>query len=84
MLSECPSRVPGPFSDSGPDWKFPAVARFAYGRPLAWVVDDFELRPAAKARFLDRREPPTLLVPVTPSAGMTDDDLASTERWLSP
>ena len=59
----------GPFSDSGPDWKYPAVARFAYGRPLAWVDDDFELRPDAKARFLTRRDPPTLLVPVDPRWG---------------
>lgn len=74
----------GPFSDSGPDWKFPAVGRFAYGRPLAWVDDDFELRSAAKARFLARRDPPTLLVPVDPAVGVTGDDLAGIERWLSP
>ena len=74
----------GPFSDSGPGWKFPAVARFAYGRPLAWVDDDFELRSDAKARFLARRDPPTLLVPVAPSVGVTDDDLAGIERWLAP
>jgi hypothetical protein len=71
----------GPHDDSGPDWKFPAVARFAYGRPLAWFDDDFDLRPAAKARFLDRREPPTVLVPVDPAVGVTGADLAAIERW---
>jgi hypothetical protein len=71
----------GPHDDSGSAWKFPAVARFAYGRPLAWLDDDFELRPAAKERFLARREPPTLLVPVDPAVGITGDELAAVERW---
>jgi hypothetical protein len=59
-----------------------AVARFAYGRPLAWLDDDFDLRVAAKASFLARRDMPTLLVPVHPAVGVTDGDLARVEHWL--
>jgi hypothetical protein len=72
----------GPHSDTGPDWKYRAVARFAYGRPLAWLDDDFDLRVAAKASFLARRDTPTLLVPVDPAIGMTDGDLSRVEHWL--
>lgn len=43
--------VPGrPFT-----WKFGPVARFAAGRPLAWLDDDFDAYPAARDAFLDRR-----------------------------
>jgi hypothetical protein len=73
----------GPHSDTGPEWKFLAVARFAYERPLAWLDDDFELRPVAKARFLDRREPPTLLVATDPAIGVTGHDLGVVERWFA-
>lgn len=62
----------GPHADAGPDWKFPAVGRFAYGRPLVWFDDDFDLRPGAKDRFLRRRDLPTRLVPVDPAVGLTD------------
>lgn len=72
----------GPHADTGPDWKYRAVARFAYGRPLAWLDDDFDLRAEAKARFLARRDMPTLLVPVDPAVGMTAGDLACVEMGL--
>ena len=48
------------------------MARHAYARPLAWLDDDFDLRPAARSAFLDRRDAATLLVPVDPAVGMTD------------
>lgn len=60
------------------------MGRFAYGRPLAWFDDDFDLRPAAKARFLDRRDPPTLLVATDPATGLTGAELAAVERWFMP
>jgi Swiss Army Knife RNA repair-like protein len=72
----------GPHTDSGPEWKFRAVARFAYDRPLAWLDDDFDLRPTAKAAFLARRDPPTLLVPVHPATGLTAAELTTVEDWL--
>lgn len=71
----------GPHADSGPGWKFPAVGRFAYGRPLAWFDDDFGLRPDARERFLARREPPTLLVPVDSGAGLTAAHFDTVARW---
>lgn len=74
----------GPHADTGPDWKYRAVARFAYGRPLAWLDDDFDLRAAAKASFLARRDMPTLLVPIDPAVGVIDGDLARVERWVNP
>lgn len=55
----------GLFTDE--QWKFAAVARFAYDRPLVWFDDDFELRPAAKAEFLAR---------------LRDAELAAAEAWL--
>jgi hypothetical protein len=61
----------GPHADTGPDWKFPAVGKFAYNRPLVWFDDDFDLRPGAKDRFLHRRDQSTLLVPVDPAVGLT-------------
>jgi Swiss Army Knife RNA repair-like protein len=71
----------GPHADTGPDWKFTAVRRFAYGRPLAWFDDDFELRAGARERFLARRDQPTLLVPVDPAAGLTAAHVDAVTHW---
>lgn len=71
----------GPHADTGPDWKFTAVRRFAYGRPLAWFDDDFELRAGARDRFLARRDQPTLLVPVDPAVGLTAAHLDAVTCW---
>jgi hypothetical protein len=71
----------GPHADTGPDWKFAAVGRFAYGRPLAWFDDDFALRAGARERFLARRDQPTLLVAVDPAAGLTGAHLDAVARW---
>jgi hypothetical protein len=76
----------GPQSDTLPTWKYPAVARFARGRPLAWLDDDFALYASARDAFLARRHAsgmPTLLVPVDPHVGLTGSELASVETWLS-
>lgn len=73
----------GPHADDLPTWKYPAVARYAYGRPLAWLDDDFDLRAAARDAFLARRRAPTLLVPVDPSVGMTGSVLDAVEVWLA-
>jgi hypothetical protein len=76
----------GPFAQSRPGWKFPAVARFAYGRPLAWLDDDFGLYPAARDRFLGRRRADgvaTMLVAVDPATGVRAAQLAAVERWFA-
>lgn len=65
-------------------WKFGPVARFAAGRPLAWLDDDFDAYPAARDAFLDRRRGdrlPTELVDVNPRIGVTDDHLAAVATW---
>jgi hypothetical protein len=73
----------GPHADTGPDWKFAAVGRFAYNRPLVWFDDDFDLRPGAKERFLHRRDQPTSLVAVDPAVGLTQEHLDAVTRWVS-
>ena len=72
----------GPHADHHAGWKYPAVARFAYGRPIAWLDDDFELRPGAREKFL-AREPATLLVPVDPRTGVIDSQLTEIETWCA-
>ncbi|GAA3013258.1 HAD domain-containing protein [Actinokineospora diospyrosa] len=65
-------------ANTGPGWKFDAVARYAYGRPLVWFDDDFGLYPAAREGFLARREGlVTELVSVDPRTGITDAHLAT-------
>jgi hypothetical protein len=72
----------GPHADHLAGWKYSAAARFAYGRPLAWLDDDFALRPEARDRFL-QREPATLLVPVDPRLGVTETEVAEIEAWCT-
>lgn len=66
-------------------WKFPAVARYATGRPIVWFDDDFALQ--EKTRQLcrwaaERYAVPTLLHHVDPGTGLTADDLATAGKWL--
>jgi hypothetical protein len=65
-----------------PDWKFGAVGRYAYGRPLAWLDDDFDLFPRARQAFLTRRTMTTALSPVDPATDITTDHLAAVEAAL--
>lgn len=66
-----------------PDWKYGAVGRFAAGRPLAWLDDDFELFPSARQRFLERRgRLATALIPVHPAKGIGPDHLTAAETAL--
>jgi hypothetical protein len=65
-------------------WKYGPVARFAAGRPLAWLDDDFGVYPAARKAFLERRGAAglaTTLVEVDPAVGITDAQLAMLARW---
>lgn len=69
--------------DSGGGWKFPAVERFAAGRPLVWLDDDFDLYPVERDAFLGRRVGvQTELWRVDPRVGLTIDDVAAVEAWL--
>lgn len=66
-------------------WKFPAVAKYAAGRPLVWFDDDFEVQ--EKARILSdwglaRGDRPTLLHHVSPQVGLTEADLTVAGEWL--
>jgi len=65
-------------------WRFGPVARYAAGRPLAWLDDDFDVYPAARDEFLARRDADGLateLVGVDPHVGITDDHLARLASW---
>ncbi|SFW92439.1 hypothetical protein [Amycolatopsis australiensis] len=71
---------PGP----QPAWKFGPVGRFAAGRPPAWFDDDFDLFPAARTAFLDRRAGlPTELIPVDAHTGLPDEHFGHLQAWLS-
>ena len=65
-------------------WKYGPVARFAAGRPLAWLDDDFEAYPAARADFARRRQEAGLateLIGVNPRVGITEEHLAEVAAW---
>lgn len=51
-------------------WKYAAVDRYAAGRPLAWLDDDFDLFPTARDGFLD------------PRTGITREHLTAVEKWI--
>lgn len=53
-------------------WKYPAVARYAYERPLVWFDDDFGLHPARREEFVHkRRHLTTALIHVDPGTGIS-------------
>lgn len=65
-----------------PGWKYLPVDAYAADRPLAWIDDDFALRPADRARFTAARASlPTLLHHVSPVTGITDADLDTIRTW---
>jgi hypothetical protein len=71
------------WSESG-GWKWPAVAAYAAGRPLAWLDDEHDTAgfPAARAEF-DRARAglPTLLCPVDPRKGLLPEHLRQVADW---
>jgi hypothetical protein len=63
-------------------WKYGPVARFAAGRPLAWLDDDFDVYPAARDEFLLRRDGlATELIAVDPRTGIGSAHLAAIDTW---
>ena len=73
------------WTDTG-GWKWPAVAAYAEGRPLAWLDDDFDLPgfPEARAEFARVRDGiPTFLCPVDPRRGLLPDHLSQIADWAA-
>jgi hypothetical protein len=67
-------------------WKWDNVLHATEGRPLAWIDDDFEepWNKTNRDRFLDARgDTPTLLHPINPKTGLTDDDMTTIGRWAA-
>ncbi|MFD7068694.1 HAD domain-containing protein [Streptomyces sp. NPDC059913] len=61
-------------------WKTRTLAAWADGRPFARVDDGIT---GADQNWVNARHPaPTLLHPVTPSLGLTDEDFAALDQWL--
>jgi hypothetical protein len=72
---------------SAQEWKYPAVAKYAGGRPFVWFDDDFEAagpdRQHALRQFeIARKTTPTLLHHVDPKIGLTEADLAAAGAWF--
>lgn len=67
-------------------WKYPEVAEYAAGRPLAWIDDDFDAvrLQRHRAQFECGRSPiPTLLHPVSPKTGLSREDITALADWAS-
>lgn len=65
-------------------WKYGPVARYAAGRALAWLDDDFDVYPTARDAFVHRRRAAgwsTELIGVNPRVGITDNHLAAVTDW---
>jgi hypothetical protein len=66
------------FGETGPGWKFPAVAAYARDRPLVWLDDDFDMYTSARDEFLTSRQGlATTLLRISPRTGITDTDLVA-------
>lgn len=65
-------------------WKYPAVARYAYERPLVWFDDDFGLhRDRNRELVHKRRHLTTALVHVDPATGITAEHLGEARKAFS-
>jgi hypothetical protein len=65
-------------------WKYPAVARYAYERPLVWFDDDFGLHRDRNREFVHkRRHLTTALVHVDPATGITGQHLGEARKAFS-
>jgi hypothetical protein len=63
-------------------WKWPSVAEYAEGRPLAWLDDEHDH--AGAEEFARRRSgTPTLLCHVDPKQGLGPAHLAQVRDWAS-
>lgn len=67
-------------------WKWPAVAAYAAGRPLAWLDDDHGLPDFARARAdfdRARQGSPTFLCHVDPRKGLLPEHLRQVADWAA-
>jgi hypothetical protein len=65
-------------------WKYPAVARYAYERPLVWFDDDFGLHAARREAFVHkRRHLTTALIHVDPGTGIQAQHLEEARKAFS-
>jgi hypothetical protein len=65
-------------------WKYPAVARYAWERPLVWFDDDFALHETRRRDFVHkRRDLVTGLVHVDPRTGITEQHLSEARKAFS-
>jgi hypothetical protein len=63
--------------------EYPAVARYAYERPLVWFDDDFGLHPERNREFVHkRRQLTTVLVHVDPRTGITQQHLSEAREAI--
>ncbi|TDV51031.1 HAD domain-containing protein [Actinophytocola oryzae] len=62
------------------EWKWPAVADYAAGRPLAWLDDEHD-RTGAEEFTRRRAGAPTLLCHVDPRQGLGPAHLAQVRDW---
>lgn len=63
-------------------WKFNGVLKYAAGRPLAWLDDDFASFAREREWFEgERGDAPTLLHHVDPTIGITQADLDAVAAW---
>jgi hypothetical protein len=66
------------------NWKWPGVATFADGRPLAWLDDEHDdpLYGGARQAFeRERAGSPTLLVHVDPGTGLQPEHVDMVRAW---
>ncbi|ALG11040.1 HAD domain-containing protein [Kibdelosporangium phytohabitans] len=71
------------FGQTGTEWKFPAVARYAGDRPLVWLDDDFDMYTGARDEFLRSRAGlMSELIRVDPRTGITQAELAAVRERL--
>jgi hypothetical protein len=67
-------------------WKWPAVAAYAEGRPLAWLDDEHDGTHYANARAefdRERADSPTLLCNVDPRHGLRSGHLDEIRTWAA-
>nr|WP_042180751.1 HAD domain-containing protein [Kibdelosporangium sp. MJ126-NF4]CEL14561.1 putative secreted protein [Kibdelosporangium sp. MJ126-NF4] len=71
------------FGQTGMEWKFPAVARYAGDRPVIWLDDDFDMYTTARDEFLRSRAGlVSELIRVDPRTGITRMELAAVRECL--
>ena len=60
-------------------WKLEPIERYARGRALAWVDDNFD---ESCFEWAEQREQPTLLVPTETHLGLEEAHVGALEAWV--